>query len=323
MFGTFDSEKPIARKAEAADMIYTITFNPALDYTVSVDNFQMGMTNRTMEESVLPGGKGINVSVVLTNLGLANTALGFIAGFSGEEIKNEMIRRGCKTDFIALPQGMSRINVKLKSVEGTEINGMGPHIDKDNLEKLLQKIDKLEAGDVLVLAGTIPDSIENTIYREIMTRVLDKEILIVVDAIKDLLVNVLDKKPFLIKPNHHELGEIFGVIIETREEAIIYAKKLQEKGAVNVLVSMAGDGAILVTEQGEVLESDAPRGEVINAVGAGDSMVAGFLAGWLESNDYKKAFQMSLAAGSASAFSKELATREEVLSLMEQFTYPS
>ncbi len=299
-------------------MIYTITFNPALDYTVAVDNFQLGMTNRTKEEIVLPGGKGINVSVVLNNLGFENIALGFIAGFSGEEIKNEMARRGCKTDFITLSKGMSRINVKLSNIEGTEINGMGPHIDRENIDELLKKLDDLHAGDVLVLAGSIPDSIDATIYSEIMTRMSEKKILIVVDAVKDLLLNVLDKKPFLIKPNHHELGEIFGVTIKTKEEAAIYAKKLKEKGAVNVLVSLAGEGAILVTENGEVLESQAPKGDLINAVGAGDSMVAGFLAGWLSSKDYEKAFQMGLAAGSASAFSKELARKEEVIALMKQ-----
>lgn len=296
-------------------MIYTITFNPALDYIVSVKDFQMGMTNRTGEELLLAGGKGINVSIVLQNLGMESTALGFVAGFTGEEIRRQLEEMDCKTEFITVPKGLSRINVKLKNAEGTEINGKGPDIDGDSLQKLLTRLDALKEGDVLVLAGSIPASIPNSIYRDIMERLADRGILIVVDATKSLLLNVLELKPFLIKPNHHELGEIFGVTLQTRDEVIPYAKKLQEMGAANVLVSMAGEGAVLVAADGTVYQQPAPQGKLVNGVGAGDSMVAGFLAGWFHTGSYGEAFQMGLAAGSASAFSERLATKEEVEAL--------
>lgn len=299
-------------------MIYTITFNPALDYTVSVDEFKLGMTNRTKTEQILPGGKGINVSVVLQNLGHDNTALGFIAGFTGEEIKRRVEELGCKTEFISLSEGMSRINLKLKSVDGTEINGMGPDIDKGNLEELLSRLDALKEGDILVLAGSIPGSLPDSIYSDIMERLRGRKIRIVVDATKTLLVKALEHNPFLVKPNHHELGEIFGVSLNSRDEVIPYAKKLKEMGAVNVLVSMSGKGAVLVAENGEVYNLPAPEGKLVNAVGAGDSMVAGFLAGYLESGDYNLAFKMGLATGSASAFSEILATRGEVEVLLKQ-----
>lgn len=299
-------------------MIYTITFNPALDYIVSVEDFKLGMTNRTFEEKMLPGGKGINVSMVLKNLGYESTALGFIAGFTGEEIKSRVEETGCKAEFICLPKGMSRINMKLKSIDGTEINGMGPDIDKDSLSLLMSRLERLQKGDILVLAGSIPKSLPSSIYSEIMARLREKEILFVVDATKDLLVEALTYKPFLVKPNHHEIGEIFGVKLQKREEVIPYAKRLQEMGATNVLVSMSGEGAVLAAADGNIYHSPAPEGKLINAVGAGDSMVAGFLAGFLETGEYKKALFMGLATGSASAFSENLATRPEVEVLLKQ-----
>ncbi len=299
-------------------MIYTITFNPALDYIVSVEDFQLGKTNRTTEEAILAGGKGINVSIVLKNLGYESTALGFVAGFTGEEIRKRIEKTGCLAEFITINQGMSRINFKLKSVDGTEVNGRGPDIDAESLQKLLIRLDSLKPGDILVMAGSIPASIPDSIYKDIMVRLSGKNISVVVDATKDLLVNVLENRPFLIKPNNHELGEIFGVILKTRREVIPYAQKLQKQGACNVLVSMAGEGAVLVAENGGIYESPAPKGRLVNAVGAGDSMVAGFLAGWLSTDDYSQAFRMGLAAGSASAFSELLATKEQVEALLKQ-----
>ena len=299
-------------------MVYTVTFNPSLDYIVSLNGFEMGMTNRTREEQMLPGGKGINVSTVLQNLGVENTALGFTAGFTGIEIERMIEDIGFRCDFIRIPNGFSRINVKLKDFDGTEINGMGPAIQKKEVEELFRKLDRLQKGDVLVLAGSIPESLPDCLYRDILDRLSGKEILCVVDATRDLLLNVLKYQPFLIKPNNHELGEIFGVELQTREAVIPYARKLQEKGARNVLVSMAGEGAVLVAENGEVYGKPAPQGTLVNAVGAGDSMVAGFLAGWLEQRDYEHAFCMGVAAGRASAFSKYLATREEVQAVYQQ-----
>lgn len=299
-------------------MVYTVTFNPSLDYIVSLNGFEMGMTNRTREEQMLPGGKGINVSTVLQNMGVENTALGFTAGFTGIEIERMIEDIGFRCDFIRIPNGFSRINVKLKDFDGTEINGMGPAIQKKEVEELFRKLDRLQKGDVLVLAGSIPESLPDCLYRDILDRLSGKEILCVVDATRDLLLNVLKYQPFLIKPNNHELGEIFGVELQTREAVIPYARKLQEKGARNVLVSMAGEGAVLVAENGEVYGKPAPQGTLVNAVGAGDSMVAGFLAGWLEQRDYEHAFCMGVAAGSASAFSKYLATREEVQAVYQQ-----
>ena len=292
-------------------MIYTVTFNPSLDYIVSVPDFRLGLTNRTDSELMLPGGKGINVSIVLKNLGMESTALGFMAGFTGEEISRKVENMGVKADFIKISQGISRINLKLKSIDGTEINGQGSDIGQEQVELLLQKLDGLQEGDVLVLAGSIPASMPDDIYRNIMKRLKGKGILIVVDATKDLLVNVLEYHPFLIKPNNHELGDIFHVTLKTKDEVIPYAKKLQEQGARNVLVSMAGEGAVLIAEDGTVIKAPAPEGELKNAVGAGDSMVAGFLAGWLVQKDYRHAFCMGIATGSASAFSENLATKEE------------
>ena len=298
-------------------MICTVTFNPSLDYIVSVDDFQLGMTNRTSSELILPGGKGINVSIVLKNLGLDSTALGYAAGFTGEELIRRLTEFGVNADFIKINHGMTRINLKLKSIDGTEINGCGPDIDAEALEQLMEKIDRLQEGDVLVLAGSIPYSMPDDIYQKIMERLDGRDVRIVVDATKDLLLNVLGHHPFLIKPNNHELGDIFGVKLSEREEVVPYAKKLQEKGAVNVLVSMAGKGAVLLAEDGSVYAAEAPKGTLKNGVGAGDSMVAGFLAGYGESGDYEHAFRMGLAAGSASAFSEQLATKDEIKKVYE------
>lgn len=293
-------------------MIYTVTFNPAIDYAIGIENLELGMTNRASFEQFLPGGKGLNVSIILHHLGIENIALGFIAGFTGMEIKRHFEALGGKSDFIELKEGLSRINIKIKSVQETELNAIGPVIDEESIKILLNKLHLLKEGDTLVLAGSIPSSLSDSLYSDIMKMLADKNIMIVVDATKDLLVNVLQYKPFLIKPNNHELGELFNVSLETREDVIPYAKKLQEKGARNVLVSMAGEGAVLVTQTGEVFASKAPKGVVKNSVGAGDSMVAGFIAGWHEKQDYAHAFKMGVAAGSASAFSKVLATKSEI-----------
>ena len=299
-------------------MIYTVTFNPSLDYIVSVDDFKLGLTNRTSSELILPGGKGTNVSTVLKNLGLESTALGFVAGFTGNEIVKRLNDMGIKSDFISIENGISRINLKLKSIDGTEINGAGPDISEDKVNELVDKLNQLKEGDVLVLAGSIPSSMSDNIYRDIMADLKDRGVMIVVDATKDLLLNVLEYHPFLIKPNNHELGEIFDVKLTTREEVIPYGRKLQEKGARNVLVSMAGEGAVLIAEDGQVFDAPAPKGKLINGVGAGDSMVAGFVAGWIEKQDYEYAFHMGVASGSASAFSENLATKEEIINVYNQ-----
>lgn len=293
-------------------MIYTVTFNPALDYAIGVEALEQGKTNRAAYEQLLPGGKGLNVSTVLNNLGLENTALGFIAGFTGAEIKRSFEACGGRSDFIALKDGISRINVKIKSTEETEINAAGPVIDHASLSKLMDKLDLLKNGDLLVLAGSIPASMPVSCYQDIMKMLADRDIFIVVDATKDLLLNVLPYRPFLVKPNNHELGELFGVTLASREEVVPYAKKLQEKGARNVLISMAGEGAVLIAENKEVFLCDAPKGIVKNSVGAGDSMVAGFIAGWYEKRSYAHAFKMGLASGSASTFSEKLATKSEI-----------
>lgn len=292
-------------------MIYTVTLNPSLDYIVEVDQFTLGRTNRTSYEQLLPGGKGLNVSFVLKNLGMETTALGFLAGFVGEEIAHRVEEAGVSGHFLELPKGCSRINMKVRNIDGTEVNGMGPEILPEDVEKLMKQLETLQSGDVLVLAGSIPSSMPETSYMEMMKRLKEK-VLVVVDATGKLLERVLPYHPFLIKPNQHELGELFGVTIQSKEEAVPYARKLQQQGARNVLVSLGGLGAVLVDEQGMVHQSEAPRGVVINSVGAGDSMVAGFLTGWIEKKEYEYAFRLGLAAGSASAFSENLATKEEI-----------
>ncbi len=298
-------------------MIYTVTFNPALDYSVGVENIKFGGTNRTSSENILAGGKGINVSAVLNNLEIENTALGFVAGFTGDEIENRVKKSGCKTDFIHLKNGISRINIKIKGDEETEINGRGADISSDELEMFLNKIDKLEDNDILILAGSIPQSLPNTIYKNIMIRLAEKNIMIVVDATRKLLENVLENKPFLIKPNNYELREIFSEDIDGKdtEKIIKYAKILKDRGAVNVLVSCAGDGAVLVSDDDKIYICNAPKGNVVNSVGAGDSMVAGFIAGFSNSHNYEEAFKMGVSAGSASAFSKYLAQKDEIMQI--------
>ena len=300
-------------------MIYTVTFNPAIDYVVRLDSpLEVGEVNRARGEDCVLGGKGINVSIVLGNLGHESTALGFTAGFTGEEIKRQLDGFGVKHDFVQLPEGFTRINVKVKAEKETEINGQGPDISKAKREELFAKLDKLTEGDTLVLAGSIPKTLPDDIFEKIMARLEGRGIRIIVDAEKKLLLNVLKFHPFLIKPNNLELGDMFGVKLTTDEEIITYAKKLQEKGAQNVLISMAGDGAILLTADGQHYKSPAPKGKLVNSVGAGDSMVAGFITGYTESNgDFETAFHMGVATGSASAFSENLATRPEVEALLK------
>ncbi len=296
-------------------MIYTVTFNPSLDYIASCDNFTLGETNRTTKEIIYPGGKGINVSIVLRNLGLDTTALGFLAGFTGDEIKRLILKEGIKNEMIEVNNGFSRINIKLRSKQESELNGMGPTIDEESIKKLYQKLDNLNSDDILVLAGSIPSSMPSNIYSNIMDYLKEKKLKIVVDATKDLLLNVIPYRPFLIKPNKHELGELFNVELNSKEEVVPYARKLQELGARNVLVSLAGEGALLVSEDKKVYSSKAPKGKVLNSVGAGDSMVAGFLYGYLTYKDYNEAFKYGIATGSASAFSEELAKLNEVKEL--------
>ena len=300
-------------------MIYTVTFNPSLDYIVNVDHFKTGVVNRITKELIFPGGKGINVSMVLQNLGFDTTALGFMAGFTGNEIVRLLDVKGVKSDFIRVEEGNSRINFKLRSDEETEINGQGPKITEGNIKELYDQLDKLQKGDILVLAGSIPDTLPQSMYMDIMKHLEGRGIDIAVDATRKLLMNVLPYGPFLIKPNNHELGEIFGAELKDKDEIITYAKKLQEMGARNVLVSMAGDGAVLVSENGEEYKAESPKGKLVNSVGAGDSMVAGFISGYLETGSYKEALIKGLCTGSASAFSEELATKAEVEELIKTY----
>lgn len=299
-------------------MIYTVTLNPSLDYLTVVEDFQLHKTNRTGMEELTPGGKGLNVSTVLANLGVVSMALGFAGGFTGQELARRVRELGFDSDFVFVAQGMTRINVKVLNYDGTEINGMGPWVAEKELQTFIEKLDNLEKGDYLVLAGSSPRGVPGTIYRDILKKVQEKNISVVVDACGELLEGVLEYAPFLIKPNHHELGQLFGVEIHTKEQAVYYAQLLRTRGARNVLVSMGGAGAVLVDETDKVHMLNAPVGEVVNSVGAGDSMVAGFLAGYAESGDYEKAFRMGVAAGSATAFSKNLATGEEIMRLMDR-----
>ena len=297
-------------------MIYTVTFNPALDYIVRVEQLNTGEVNRAKYGEIMAGGKGVNVSLVLKNLGHESVALGFAAGFTGEKLVHDLKAKGCRTDFIFLDKGITRINVKIKGREETEINGEGPEITTAAVKSLMMRLERLKAADILVLSGSIPKTLPEDMYEKLILRQQGKKVRIVVDATKNLLKGTLKYHPFLVKPNHHELGELFGVTISNRDEAVQYAEKLQQMGAVNVLVSMADEGAVLLDAQGNRHVSPAPKGRLVNSVGAGDSMVAGFLAGYLESEDYEKAFRMGVAAGSASAFSEFLATREETLKVL-------
>ncbi len=298
-------------------MVYTVTFNPAIDYVVHTDEIAVGGVNRSRSEEIFFGGKGINVSMVLSELGIKNKALGFIAGFTGDAIEKGVAEKDVETDFVRLESGFSRINVKIKSGAETELNGQGPVIDGKALETLFGKLDALRDGDTVVLAGSIPDSLPADIYEKILERLQGKKIKAVVDATKKLLMNVLKYKPFLIKPNNHELGEMFGVTLKTNAEIAEYAQKLKDMGAVNVLVSMAGDGALLLDENGRTHICGVCKGTVRNSVGAGDSMVAGFIAG-SQNGDYEYALKLGTAAGGATAFSEGLAEKALIDELMKQ-----
>ena len=300
-------------------MVYTVTFNPALDYVVRMDHFQVGEVNRTAQEEIQLGGKGINVSTVLSHLGVENVDLGFLAGFTGQALEEGLRRQGIRTDFIWLQQGLTRINVKIKAGQESEINGQGPNIDAAALDQLFQKLDKLEQDDVLIVSGSVPATLPGDIYERILARLEGRGIHFVVDATRDLLCNVLPYHPFLIKPNNIELGEIFGRTLNTDEEIRDCAAQLQQRGARNVLVSMAGDGSLLLDETGACYRLGVPKGQVRNSVGAGDSMVAGFVAGWLKTGDYAYAQRLGAAAGSATAFSDGLATGEQIMALLNTF----
>lgn len=296
-------------------MIYTVTFNPALDYILELDKLEIGKIQKSKTELILPGGKGINVSTVLTNLEVENIALGYKAGFVGAEIERLLKNMNVKTDFIDLGEGNSRINVKISGEEETAINTNGPKISENKILELLDKLKTLNENDFLVLSGSIPSSIKDDIYEKICSIVKKQNVKIVVDATKNLLVQALKYNPFLIKPNNEELGEIFGVEIHTKEDAYVYGKKLKEMGAKNVLVSMGKTGAALIDEADQEYFLKSPEGKRVNTVGSGDSMVAGFIAGFLKYNNYNDALKMGVSAGSASALSKYLATKEEVYNL--------
>ena len=303
-------------------MIYTITFNPALDYITQVENFKIGEINRTKTETILPGGKGLNVSIVLKNLEIENTALGFIAGFTGEELKRKLELKGVKTDFIKVKEGVTRINVKISSednkVEETALNGIGPKITKNDIEELFKKLDEVTIEDIVILSGSIPKNINKDIYKEICKKLSKKGITFVVDSTQELLMSILQYNPFLIKPNKEELEETLNCKISTNDEIINAAKELKKRGAQNVLVSLGKDGAILLTKDDKVLVSKAPKGKIVNTIGSGDSMVAGFLAGYCKTKDYEYALKIGVAAGSASAFSTELASKNEVELILKQ-----
>ena len=299
-------------------MIYTVTFNPAIDYVMRANEFVTGMTNRSLKEDLYFGGKGINVSMVLKELGIDSVAMGFVAGFTGDAIEKGISEKGIKADFVRLNTGLSRINVKIKAGEETELNGQGPDISEEAMEELFSKLDKLNCGDTVVLAGSVPQSMPRDTYERIMHKLSDKNIQFAVDATGKLLLNVLKYKPFLIKPNNHELGEIFDCEIKSAEEVVKYAKELKDMGAVNVLVSLGKDGAVLVDETGDVYIEKAISGNLVNSVGAGDSMVAGFLAGYAHTNNYKYALELGISSGSATAFSEDLAKKEDIVSLMRK-----
>lgn len=297
-------------------MVYTVTLNPAIDYAVGVENYRAGEVNRTSYENITAGGKGINVSVILSRLGTDTNALGFCGGFTGKMLLRMLDDMGVNNDFIYVPDGTTRINVKLNadSVE-TEINGMGCNIDPESLERLYSRLDDLKSGDFLVLAGSVPKSLPSDIYVSIAERVQKCGVHTVIDASGDLLLKSLELKPFLIKPNNSELGELFGVRIDSREEAVPYAERLHDMGAENVLVSLAGEGAVLVCADGEIFSAPAPSGEVRNSVGAGDSMLAGFIYGYIKSGKFHDAFKYGISAGSATAFSQSLADRKEIMDM--------
>lgn len=298
-------------------MIYTVTFNPAIDYVVHLDGaLKLDSVNRNVSEEYQFGGKGINVSNVLRTLGFDTVALGFVAGFTGDGLEKGLSEMGLKTNLIHVDKGMTRVNVKVKAAEETEINGIGPNITDADMAKLYAQLDKIQAGDTLVLSGSIPNCLPGDTYEKIMAHLEGRDIRIVVDATRDLLVNVMKYHPFLVKPNNHELGEIFGTVLKSDDEIIACAKKLQEMGGRNILVSMAGDGALLLDETGQSHRIGCPKGKVKNSVGAGDSMVAGFLAGYLSTGDYRHALKLGTATGSATAFSIGLAELKDIHSLL-------
>lgn len=300
-------------------MIYTVTFNPAIDYVVRLDApLEIGQVNRACGEDCVLGGKGINVSGVLAQLGCPSVALGFVAGETGAWLERGLAAQGLHTDFVHLENGMTRINVKIKAGQETELNGAGPDIPDEALHQLEEKLDGLTENDVLILAGSIPASLPQDVYERLLARLDGRGVRCVVDATRALLVNVLPYHPFLIKPNNHELGEIVGKELHTDEEITAAARTLQEKGARNVLVSMAGDGALLLDEEGQTHRIGCPKGRVVNSVGAGDSMVAGFVAGYLQSGSYAQALRLGTACGSATAFSLGLATKEKIDELLVQ-----
>lgn len=299
-------------------MIYTVTFNPAIDYVVRLDSpLAVGQVNRASGEDCVLGGKGINVSGVLAELGCPSVALGFVAGETGAWLERGLAAQGIRTDFVHLTQGMTRINVKIKSAEETELNGAGPHISEEAVQELEAKLDRLEKDDLLILAGSIPACLPQDTYERLLARLDGRGVRAVVDATRDLLVNVLRYHPFLIKPNNHELSEIAGRRLTTDGELIEAALELQKKGARNVLVSMAGDGALLLDEEGRAHRIGTPKGKVVNSVGAGDSMVAGFVAGYLQSGSYQQALRLGTACGSATAFSLGLAKKADIEALLE------
>lgn len=300
-------------------MIYTVTLNPSIDYIVRLDKLTSGITNRTIEEEYYYGGKGINVSCVLAELGLESTAFGFVAGFTGEAIEKGIRNDKIITDFIKLKQGISRINIKIKAGEETEINCQGPHIDESELERLLAKIDRITDGDTIVLAGNIPNTMPDDVYERILKRLSQKNVRIVVDATRKLLLNSLKHKPFLIKPNKQELSEIFDVEINTEDDIEKYAKELQKMGAQNVLISLGGKGAMLIDEFGKKHKAGVLNEKVVNTVGSGDSMVAGFIAGYEKEHDYSYALKLGSVCGNATAFLSGLATKEKINELLKKF----
>lgn len=293
-------------------MVYTVTLNPALDYVMKLKNLRTDDINRTDGEEIYYGGKGINVSVILTQLGIPNTALGFLGGFTGKKLEEMLKNDNVSCDFNYLKNGDTRINVKIKADKEIDLNACGPEITKEDMQSFLKKLDGIKSGDYLILAGSIPNTLPDDIYEQILERVGDRNINCVVDATGDLLKNVLKYKPFLIKPNHHELGDLFSVQIKSDDDIVKYSKKLQEMGAKNVLVSMAKDGAMLTDENGCVHKIGNAKGKLINSVGCGDSMVAGFTAGYIKTADYSYALRLGSACGNATAFSEKLATREEI-----------
>ena len=298
-------------------MIYTLTCNPSVDYVVQLGEFQPGMVNRAMGEQVFSGGKGINVTVILKNLGVPNRALGFLAGFTGDFIEQDLREQGCQTEFVRLAKGFSRINVKIKGQEESELNGGGPAVDQAAMAALFEKINGLQKGDMLIVSGSIPPSLPKDLYEKILSLLDERGVYAVVDAAGESLMKTLRFSPFLIKPNRQELEEIAGRRLFTREDIVSQGKRLQEMGAKNVLISMAAEGAVLLTSDGKIFFGEAPRGTVQNSVGAGDSMVGGFVSGWLKTGSFQAALQWGIAAGSASAFCEGLATGEEIRRLYE------